>query len=211
MQGFACKSFGLLVAGMICSTAAVASPVQWTVAAGGNGHWYDAVFSSNPTWSNANSQAAASSGYLATFTTRAEQEFVIQALGGGTTLNALWLGGYQTAGAPEPSGGWNWVTGETWSGVALNDPVLPRADVPFNNLYFDGSPEGFLITWFNSGGLNDYTGAPDANGVAARGYIVEFEVGAVPEPSTWAMMILGFTGVGYMTYRRRRQSVALAA
>jgi hypothetical protein len=29
-------------------------------------------------------------------------------------------------------------------------------------------------------------------------------VGAVPEPSTWAMMILGFTGVGYMTYRRRK-------
>jgi hypothetical protein len=27
---------------------------------------------------------------------------------------------------------------------------------------------------------------------------------AVPEPSTWAMMLLGFAGVGYMTYRRRR-------
>jgi PEP-CTERM motif len=31
-------------------------------------------------------------------------------------------------------------------------------------------------------------------------------VAAVPEPSTWAMMILGFAGVGYMTYRRRKQS-----
>jgi len=26
---------------------------------------------------------------------------------------------------------------------------------------------------------------------------------AVPEPSTWAMMILGFAGVGFMAYRRR--------
>lgn len=26
---------------------------------------------------------------------------------------------------------------------------------------------------------------------------------AVPEPSTWAMMILGFVGVGYMAYRRK--------
>jgi hypothetical protein len=26
---------------------------------------------------------------------------------------------------------------------------------------------------------------------------------AVPEPSTWAMMILGFVGVGFMTYRRK--------
>lgn len=28
----------------------------------------------------------------------------------------------------------------------------------------------------------------------------------VPEPSTWAMMILGFAGIGYMTYRRRNQA-----
>ncbi len=31
---------------------------------------------------------------------------------------------------------------------------------------------------------------------------------AVPEPSTWAMMLLGFVGVGFMAYRR---SLALAA
>jgi hypothetical protein len=29
---------------------------------------------------------------------------------------------------------------------------------------------------------------------------------AVPEPATWAMMILGFAGVGYMNYRRRKQA-----
>jgi hypothetical protein len=34
---------------------------------------------------------------------------------------------------------------------------------------------------------------------------------SVPEPSTWAMMILGLSGVGFMAYRRRNQSVALAA
>jgi hypothetical protein len=34
---------------------------------------------------------------------------------------------------------------------------------------------------------------------------------AVPEASTWAMMILGFAGVGFMAYRRRNQSAALAA
>jgi hypothetical protein len=36
-------------------------------------------------------------------------------------------------------------------------------------------------------------------------------ISAVPEPATWAMMILGFFGVGYMTYRRRKQSTALGA
>jgi hypothetical protein len=34
-------------------------------------------------------------------------------------------------------------------------------------------------------------------------------VSAVPEPSTWAMMILGFAGVGFMAYRRRNKSPAL--
>jgi hypothetical protein len=28
---------------------------------------------------------------------------------------------------------------------------------------------------------------------------------AVPGPSTWAMMILGFVGVGFMAYRKRNQ------
>jgi hypothetical protein len=33
---------------------------------------------------------------------------------------------------------------------------------------------------------------------------VSDQVTAVPEPSTWAMMILGFLGVGFMAYRRRQ-------
>jgi PEP-CTERM motif len=35
-------------------------------------------------------------------------------------------------------------------------------------------------------------------------------VNAVPEPSTWALMILGFAGVGFMAYRRSSQTAALA-
>jgi hypothetical protein len=31
-------------------------------------------------------------------------------------------------------------------------------------------------------------------------------VGAIPEPSTWAMMILGFFGIGFMAYRRKGQT-----
>nr|WP_312014515.1 PEPxxWA-CTERM sorting domain-containing protein [Bradyrhizobium sp. AUGA SZCCT0283] len=34
-------------------------------------------------------------------------------------------------------------------------------------------------------------------------------ISAVPEPSTWAMMILGFAGIGFLAYRRRNQAVAL--
>jgi hypothetical protein len=33
--------------------------------------------------------------------------------------------------------------------------------------------------------------------------------GGVPEPSTWAMMILGFAGIGFMAYRRRNKAPML--
>lgn len=36
-------------------------------------------------------------------------------------------------------------------------------------------------------------------------------VAAVPEPSTWAMMLLGFGGLGFMTYRRKRTVAAVRA
>ena len=32
---------------------------------------------------------------------------------------------------------------------------------------------------------------------------------AVPEPSTWLMMIAGFFGLGFMAYRRENQAPAL--
>jgi hypothetical protein len=34
---------------------------------------------------------------------------------------------------------------------------------------------------------------------------------AVPEPATWAMMLLGFVGLGFAGYRASRKNVALAA
>ncbi len=36
-------------------------------------------------------------------------------------------------------------------------------------------------------------------------------VSGVPEPSTWAMMILGFFGVGFMAYRRESKPALMAA
>jgi hypothetical protein len=39
---------------------------------------------------------------------------------------------------------------------------------------------------------------------------VSIQVNAIPEPSTWAMLILGFAGIGFMAYRRKMQPAALA-
>jgi hypothetical protein len=35
--------------------------------------------------------------------------------------------------------------------------------------------------------------------------------GAVPEPSTWAMLLLGFAGLGYAGYRQAKTSVTVLA
>jgi hypothetical protein len=60
---------------------------------------------------------------------------------------------------------------------------------------------------------HDLLGGPPGPGGRSSG-IITFLQGpppittSVPEPSTWAMMILGFAGVGFLAYRRRNPAVA---
>ena len=56
-----------------------------------------------------------------------------------------------------------------------------------------GSPAGCLVS-------ND---GPDSFFA-----VNQASIGAVPEASTWAMMVIGFAGVGFMAYRRRNQNTA---
>jgi PEP-CTERM motif len=44
----------------------------------------------------------------------------------------------------------------------------------------------------------------DNSNLLGDGNTITF-AGAVPEPATWAMMILGFVGVGFMAYRRKNR------
>jgi hypothetical protein len=36
------------------------------------------------------------------------------------------------------------------------------------------------------------------------GVVIEQQVAAVPEPATWAMLLLGFAGIGFLSYRRKQ-------
>jgi hypothetical protein len=57
-----------------------------------------------------------------------------------------------------------------------------------------------------------YLGFQPGTSVTQTETLTFASVSAVPEPSTWAMMILGFAGIGFMTYRRsRKSSLTLAA
>jgi hypothetical protein len=39
----------------------------------------------------------------------------------------------------------------------------------------------------------------------------DFSIFVVPEPSTWAMLLLGFEGLGFVGYRRTRRAKPQAA
>jgi hypothetical protein len=69
----------------------------------------------------------------------------------------------------------------------------------FNTL---GGTLTFAGDFYNLGGNGSLATTPDT--LSTGGYGAgTFAVSAVPEPSTWAMMILGFGGVGFMAYRRK--------
>ncbi len=94
-----------------------------------------------------------------------------------------------------------------------------QADVGNYNLKTPGSlqPDLFSIDKFAQGGyIVAFLNGTDAT--ANSGALFETTsgntinpvlAGGVPEPSTWAMMFLGFAGVGFMAYRRRNQTAAV--
>jgi len=115
--------------------------------------------------------------------------------------------------------------------IITNGPTLgsglvnvPIADITTLSMTIDGFSFNFLthisVLQFTSGILSDITAGPVLSGPASLSVsgtttaffdgvslqafdTVAATVAAVPEPSTWAMMILGFAGLGFVAYRRR--------
>jgi hypothetical protein len=118
-------------------------------------------------------------------------------LGGPQTLTLVTP---STPGAESPLG-YRSTTGTDLFGV---DTVVP-AD---NNglLFIIGTPLGFGLNplfafWSDPGAGAVFSGTEFGATDWASSSVSS--VSPVPEPSTWAMMILGFFGVGFMAYRRK--------
>jgi hypothetical protein len=102
--------------------------------------------------------------------------------GGNNNLNTLTLGGFTLTGADL---------------VALNQGATGTGD--------QLSPAGNELVTIS--GLDPFTTATFSSTRNA----FEFSIGsAIPEPSTWAMMMLGFAGLGYAAFRRNTKGRALA-
>ena len=92
--------------------------------------------------------------------------------------------------------------------VFANDTTDPNFST-FLSILVDNPVSGSVKDQYNA--LNhgtSYAGFPTAVFWTASFPTVS---PAVTEPSTWAMMILGFAGVGFMAYRRKSKSALMAA
>ncbi len=174
--------------GTLTSPAVAQSAVEWRVADGGNGHWYQRVtMPSEITWTSANAAAVSQSGYLVSINSAAEQSWVFQTLVNGQPhcqiaswagKRGIWLGlfqNHQASSYSEPSGGWEWSSGEPVSYTNWNEAEPNNVDFPadFAGMYaeysgtWDDTPNdtgiycttGFAIEWSadcNSDGVVDY-------------------------------------------------------
>lgn len=111
-------SFYVIISLLWLVPGTMASPVQWSIADGGNGHYYEAVLVPDGiSWTDADLIARSKAGdwHLATISSAEENDFVYDLVDepafwrkGGTSNNygGPWIGGYKEAGE------WKWVTGE---------------------------------------------------------------------------------------------------
>jgi hypothetical protein len=124
-----------------------------------------------------------------------------------------------TCGGPCVSGG-----GPQWYAQTGNFQVTFTATVQGGS--FDGqavfsvfSPTtnatGTFVGWegLDPNGYSEQPAYDIHNGVIT-GDLANIDLGlppAVPEPSTWAMLLLGFAGIGFMAHRRRSKPALMAA
>ena len=106
------------------------------------------------------------------------------------------------SGPPDPSGDTHLVTANL-AGLSLSAGTY---DISFYN------PSLLTVDRY-SGGSGQMVQLGCGGICGGSGGSLDFAlygVSAVPEPSTWAMMILGFAGVGFMAYRRKSKPALMA-
>jgi hypothetical protein len=107
----------------------------------------------------------------------------------------------------------NFFNSTVTAGLGFQDPALTGYDLMTSigpvTVSAPGTSTSFLLPTFGGGSFITTTGIAIA--IAENSSLTfEASVSAVPEPSTWAMLILGFSGLSFIAYRRRYSDVIAA-
>jgi hypothetical protein len=101
---------------------------------------------------------------------------------------------------------------DDYASVTIGGVTLFSADV---GLVGDYGTTGWVPYSFTAPTSGSYTVAASVanafDNMLSSELRIDAAVAAVPEPSTWAMLMLGFAGLGFASYRASRKNVALAA
>jgi hypothetical protein len=111
------------------------------------------------------------------------------------------------------SGGSGSEIGRAWGGTnntALSFSLanLIATEGPLSGASFSGLTSGSFLAGVSPYSLTIGMDISRSTAGTSTGDL-NFSVAPVPEPSTWAMMILGFAGIGFMAYRRKQNGTAL--
>jgi len=97
------------------------------------------------------------------------------------------------------------ASGDLFGLIGFGDVLVPRGYI--SGALLSGT-DTFDNATISSLGLAPGTYVYTLAGSEPDSVTVQIGVSAVPEPSTWAMVILGFAGLGFMGYRRRKIALA---
>jgi len=110
---------GTILLGLAVGTVQ-ADPVQWSVADGGNGHWYEGFAEADEiSFEEANAHAISKGGYLASVTTEGESNFIKNNVANNTDLwvydvNECLCGGPFIGGYRNSTEDWQWTDQSSW-------------------------------------------------------------------------------------------------
>ena len=99
-----------VTAAVTANGALAGDAVQWRVADGGNGHWYQSISAAGKSWLSCSQESSSSGGHLATISNTAENDFVRSL----TSNVAYWIGAKRDGNPCSSNAGWCWVTNESF-------------------------------------------------------------------------------------------------
>lgn len=183
------KAISLLAIASLVLSFSIASASSLTF---GNSE-YSIVYSNGITWDSAKQAAESTGGHLVTVTSAEESNFLRNTLLKNQE-KAYWLGAYQTGdeNRQNPTGNWNWVTGENWSFTDWSS-VEPNNAGNIDEMHLSADSR-YGFQWNDEGA---------AISRMINGYVVEKNLDPAPTPLPAAVWLLGAGLAGVFGLRKK--------